>query len=779
MGYVAEKARELAFGGMQGLLKNLWDESKPGLDRSGVNRFRYDAGNVRLFGRDDELAFLWEFCDADVHFSWFAISGEGGSGKTRLAHTFGQIINYVPGWMYDPKHHKVDYARPEGLTDAKQALKDASQNTLLVLDYVKWHTDSIGKWLYDLWCEWHDRNLKIRVLLVERDAISPRDLRWQHDVMAAQYRPVADAPFLDDNNLMRLQPLDDDDMISVVNDYAVAFDAQVDASLIIETLKKIDPQLRRPLYALFLTDALVMGEDLQAWDQSAAPAALEYIYGKERARIQDNVDFITGDKQNAEDLTDIAFRALLTATLSGGMEWGKYVQLHSEDADVLQSLSSRAEPTGQRLLAKCLGTPYEKGEALRIPPLEPDLMGEYFCIQELLPLKNKQRQEVIGLAMLNDQRRAAVVFDRIAHDYAQLLVDMEMTELFTNIAIPEGLDEVWSYAFYECDSIVKVTFPKSMQYIGEQAFGGCCNLSQISFNHVKQIGVLAFSGCTALSDIAMPDSLVKIDGMAFDKCHSIKNVTIPQNVRIIEGSIFDDCENLLNIHVHPENKNYVDLEGVLFTIDKTKLMMYPSGRKGKYIVPKCVKSIGVGAFSGCRLEDISLPPMITKIDECTFSHSTSLISISIPNTVVSIGEFAFYDCTSLSTIHLAEGLKVIEDDAFVGCINLERLFVPSSVEEIGMGAFEQCRKLLSISISGDSHTSLSDDVFKDCPSLRDVYIRGKDIQDVQGSLYYFQGLKEAAFHILPAHIRNYVFRKRPKGSSIYDYLSSSQGKSFT
>lgn len=96
-------------------------------------------------------------------------------------------------------------------------------------------------------------------------------------------------------------------------------------------------------------------------------------------------------------------------------------------------------------------------------------------------------------------------------------------------------------------------------------------------------------------------------------------------------------------------------------------------------------------------------------------QETILMSITIPNTVVSIGEFAFYDCTSLSTIDLAEGLKVIQDDAFVGCINLERLFVPSSVEEIGMGAFERCRKLSSINISGDSHTSLSDDVFKDCP----------------------------------------------------------------
>jgi len=234
LNYIADKGVDVGIGIITGLLQRLWAESKPGVDRTYTNRFKYDAENVRLFGRDSELAFLWEFCQSDSHFSWFAISGEGGSGKTRLAYTLGKLLKYAPGWNY----RKVDYARPDGLAEAKQALKDAPQNALLVLDYVKWHTDSIGDWLYDIWLFCHELNIKVRVLLVERDALSPRDLRWQHDVMAAQYRPVADASFLDDNNLLRLRPLNDNDTISVVNDYASSFDQQVDTSLIIKTLKK-------------------------------------------------------------------------------------------------------------------------------------------------------------------------------------------------------------------------------------------------------------------------------------------------------------------------------------------------------------------------------------------------------------------------------------------------------------------------------------------------------------------------------------------------------------
>ena len=380
MSYVVDKGRELAVGGIKGLLKKLWDESKPGLDRSGVNRFRYDAGNVRLFGRNDELAFLWEFCHADVHFSWFAISGEGGSGKTRLAYTLGKLLKYAPGWSY----RKVDYARPDGLAEAKQALKDAPQNTLLVLDYVKWHTDSIGQWLYDLWSDWHERNLKIRVLLVERDAITPRDLCWQHDVMAAQYRPATDAPFLDDNSLMRLWPLDDDDMISVVNDYATAFDAQVDAPLIIETLKKIDTQLKRPLYALFLTDAYLMGNDLRTWDREDA---LEYVYLKERERILFNADGLPAKLQA------IVFHALLVATLSGGMEYNKFAELMPNEVAMLEDHATKDYSAAPELFSACLGISYDEGKSLRILPLEPDLLGEFFCIQELWSLKDRKKQE--------------------------------------------------------------------------------------------------------------------------------------------------------------------------------------------------------------------------------------------------------------------------------------------------------------------------------------------------------------------------------------------------
>jgi len=423
--HIASKANDLVFNTpvslVINLLKKLWKESKPDIDRTYVNRFKYDADNVRLFGRDEELAFLWEFCHADSHFSWFAISGEGGSGKTRLAHTLGHQLQYSTekrGWKY----HKVDYAYIDGLLKAKQALEKDPKNTLIVLDYVKWHTDSISDWLYGLWHDWNNRDLKIRVLLVDRDAVTPDELRWEHNVLSAQYRPNRPEPFLDRNNLMRLRPLDDADMVKVVEDFAASTGQAVNVPLVVKKLKKVDPQLQRPLYALFLTDAYITGENLLEWDREDA---LWYVYNKEISRIQHNVAEVVKDKQELSDMEAIVFRVLLLATLLGGITWDFFASSFPLDTEILREHSTKTEPTGQRLLALFLGIPYSKQVPLLILPLMPDLMGEFFAIQQLFSLDTEDRHQIISIAGASPERMEAFA-DRALQDYCNLIIEFNL-----------------------------------------------------------------------------------------------------------------------------------------------------------------------------------------------------------------------------------------------------------------------------------------------------------------------------------------------------------------
>ena len=78
-------------------------------------------------------------------------------------------------------------------------------------------------------------------------------------------------------------------------------------------------------------------------------------------------------------------------------------------------------------------------------------------------------------------------------------------------------------------------------------------------------------------------------------------------------------------------------------------------------IPEGVEEIGGkmshGAFENCeKLESITLPSTLKKIEEYAFSRCKGLKQINVPQGVGEIGKSAFYDCDSLGEITY-EGTK--------------------------------------------------------------------------------------------------------------------------
>ena len=90
-----------------------------------------------------------------------------------------------------------------------------------------------------------------------------------------------------------------------------------------------------------------------------------------------------------------------------------------------------------------------------------------------------------------------------------------------------------------------------------------------------------------------------------------------------------DSSSLISINVDENNKDYTDLNGVLFSKDKTSLIVYPSGCAGDYIVPNTVETIESSAFRDCE----------------------NLSSITVPVSVASIGNGAFMGCSGLTDVY--------------------------------------------------------------------------------------------------------------------------------
>lgn len=212
---------------------------------------------------------------------------------------------------------------------------------------------------------------------------------------------------------------------------------------------------------------------------------------------------------------------------------------------------------------------------------------------------------------------------------------------------------------------------------------------------VTVLGNSTFQYCTQASDIesvTLPDSLTTIEKNAFYNCEKLKSVTIPPNVSFIGLAAFVEGlseSSLTEIKVDPENPYFSEKDGVVFSKDGTKLIMFPSGRSGDYQIPDGTVSVGDYAFYYC----------------------VNVSSITVPGSVRSLGEGAFGNCSSLTKAVLNEGLEEIGEYAFQSSSGIRDIIIPASVKSVGKNGLRlssECRiRVLS------TDTIWADDAFRD------------------------------------------------------------------
>lgn len=117
-------------------------------------------------------------------------------------------------------------------------------------------------------------------------------------------------------------------------------------------------------------------------------------------------------------------------------------------------------------------------------------------------------------------------------------------------------------------------------------------------------------------------------------------------------------------------------------------------------IPTSVKNIRGAAFAGCtRLKNLVIPNGVTSIDQVTF-WGCGISSIKISDNVTSIGEGAFIECANLQSVVLPAKLKTIDECAFCFCGKLSAIYIPNTVTKIGAAAFDCCTSLKSVYYGG-------------------------------------------------------------------------------
>jgi len=136
-------------------------------------------------------------------FSWWMVTGAGGSGKSRLCFEFGNLLRRYGWTVCAPSDHR------EGTLKACSAR--LPNHTLFILDYAEYDTAAIGRWLNSFFATKYN-HIRVRVLLIQRVCESLESVLPKGD----PNERLRETVYPKDNGFLRLEPLKETDLREIM-----------------------------------------------------------------------------------------------------------------------------------------------------------------------------------------------------------------------------------------------------------------------------------------------------------------------------------------------------------------------------------------------------------------------------------------------------------------------------------------------------------------------------------------------------------------------------------
>lgn len=389
-------------------------------------------------------------------------------------------------------------------------------------------------------------------------------------------------------------------------------------------------------------------------------------------------------------------------------------------------------------------------------------------------------------------------------------VRLENVKFNNTISIESG-------AFFRCANLKNIDFRNFLK-IGVQAFAGCINIENAILNNCNEgIDAYAFAGCTNLKKINL--SLCSIGDSAFFGCNNLSEVYIntkksekcislgsyvfyydknlnPQqttysiisNIRFYLGeNIFSKYESDTNWSVYKDymvklpgsnqilyttsNNIIIDIDGDSDYSDSDYYSQYGiSSHKyvnntGSIVFEKNVAELNQKIFqNNTKITSICLPLNCKKVGDYEFEGCENLYTFTpspLENVFTTIGNCAFKDCTSLKSFMIPESIEELGEGIFAGCKNIEKFEgkftsyngkaivynntlinvapkynsetdeiyykiseIDSNITSLGKYCFSGFSKLMRVDITPSYTTTIGDFAFEGCDNLREVHFYG-------------------------------------------------------
>ncbi len=251
-------------------------------------------------------------------------------------------------------------------------------------------------------------------------------------------------------------------------------------------------------------------------------------------------------------------------------------------------------------------------------------------------------------------------------NYSDIPWREQYNDKIKTVLIEDGVTSIGSSAFTECINLNQVSIGNSVTKIGYYAFRGCESLAEITVpDSVLTIGSYAFSDCTLLEKVSLGNGVTQIDYGAFFGCANLKEFSMPANTdtnslfyyaetpaadeivaenarinitwsdqsttttKLTIGTNFDDTDFIEaisdvfgfveSIELHPDNKSFALIDGVLYDSEVKTLLVYPTASdKSAYVMPDTVENDLTEAYSDYNMAAL---PAAKNLKEITFGEN--------------------------------------------------------------------------------------------------------------------------------------------------------------
>ncbi len=327
-----------------------------------------------------------------------------------------------------------------------------------------------------------------------------------------------------------------------------------------------------------------------------------------------------------------------------------------------------------------------------------------------------------------------------------------------------GLATLNRYEFQNCNSLERITVPRSVNLIQPSIFQGCNSLRHITVDPDNPT-FDSRDNCNAIIETAtnklvagckstiIPEGVTAIGEGALENL-PMSTLTLPSTLQTIESygiHLIDGLESLTVNAVTPPTIT----EHFLYGTPRTIPVIVPVESLAAYhnynntgqpwggftniiadgnisFVDPAVKAIcvanwdtnGDGELSYAEAAAVTTLNPSGLFNGNVFFNNTEITSfneLEYFTGLTSINDYAFYGCNNLTSVTLPHGVTSIGNSAFYNCSGLTSVTIGNSVTSIGDSAFNHCTSLTSVTI-GNSVTSIGSYAFGSCSGLTSVTI---------------------------------------------------------